>query len=103
MSELHVYTDGTDFVIAESPEDAVKAWEEWCSDTRDPEDYDPFHQLDDDYIFRLSVEYEDFNLSDPTYPQSSNIEQKDGFFAIAAPCRDWCAVNARGFFASTES
>ena len=99
---LHVFTDNTEFYIAESIEDAAAAWEELNDQKRDPEEYDPFHQMDDDFIFRLSVEYEDFNMADPTYPQSAIIEQKGGFFAIAATCRDWCAVNVRGFFCSTE-
>jgi hypothetical protein len=103
MSELHLFTDNTEFYIAESVEDAVAAWEELARDKRDPEEFGPFHQLDDDYVFRLSVEYEDFNMANSCYPQSAIIEQKDGYFAIAAPCRDWCSVNARGFFASTEN
>lgn len=99
---LHIFTDNVDFYIAESAEDAVAAWEEFSAEKRDPDEYDLFHQLDDEYIFKLNVEYEDFNMNDPSYPQSAVIEEKGGFYTVGASCRDWCATTGRGLLASMD-
>jgi hypothetical protein len=45
---LHVYTDDTDWVVAESAKDAEKAWEEDIGDVRDDATHAPFEPEPDD-------------------------------------------------------
>lgn len=81
MSELHVFYNDCDVVIAASPEDAGAVLAEIGCTLDNPEDY-PFVQWPDDKVFTVRDEH-------------GEVEGRK-------TCAEWAAGNGRGYLACTE-
>ena len=92
---LHVYANGvTEWIIAFSPEDAIRVWEETVGETYDLENYGEFCKEDDRK--KITFFNEDENMEIP-----KNAE-KISDMCYKATCREWADVLGRSFFCSTE-
>ena len=86
---LHCYTDGTDTVVALSPEDALLAWAEHIGDIEYRDEGDAsFGQLPDDKPLSIICD-EDGNPDDEGE-------------AITKTAAEWARDQGRGFLCSTE-
>ena len=93
--KLHVYAnDVTEWVIAYSPEDAIKVWEELVGETHDLENFGEFYQEDDEK--KITFFNEDENTEIP-----KNAE-KISELSYRATFREWADTLGRSFFCSTE-
>lgn len=85
MSDLRMYTDNTDTVIATSAEDALLVWAETHGDGYNDEHEGDWalnwSQIPDDKPVTLSYPAED---------------------AATMTAAEWCAKDGRGFWGSTE-
>jgi hypothetical protein len=104
IQRLHLFTDGTDTVAAYDEVDAVEVWEEYTEDSRDIF-ADPFAQVPDREIYKISYDSCDFRHGIATRPLFSKIEPGDGYgiySRISAPAWMWALHEGRGFVCSTE-
>ena len=100
---LHLYeNEGPDTVIAWSPEDAVKVWEETTGqEFIDEECGGEFYQVADSHEFTLFEE--ELKVPDPA-PKGGQIIEKnaDGSTKTKATARTWAEARGRCFLGSTE-
>ena len=81
-TELHVYRNEViDWVIASSPEDAARVWEEHTSGAPYPEEYGTWRQLPDSDVLPMNDEVEGHR---------------------EMTCAKWASLNGRSFLGSTE-
>jgi hypothetical protein len=96
---LQVYYNGSDWVIAESPEDAVKVWEETTGDTWQPyaEDGETF---DLDNKSTWGVNFEDEGDAKNYAPSGSKIvhEKPNDYFRVEATQQQWIDKQGRSWF-----
>ena len=101
MSELHVFAnDVTEWVIAESIEDAQKVQEELMGLPYDIEDCGEFSQCDDEKYFTLNCEDEYFDFAKPE--NAEKVIHKSGQVCYRAKFKDWIAAYGRSYLGSTE-
>lgn len=81
---MHLYANEADIYVAESAEDAVKAWEEDTGDTYDVEFYGAFGQIPDDKEITLYCEDE------PDEPSEKKTAS------------EWASATPRGMLGTTE-
>jgi len=74
----------TDWVIAESPEDATKVWEESCGDDYSEDDHGAWVVEPDDAVITMADDWDDTKTTKTT-----------------KTCAEW-AAEGRGFLCSTE-
>lgn len=114
--DKHLYTDGTDTVIATSIEDAEKIWGEWTGGSHHAdESEEPFVQVPDDENF--SVLFEEFDglpgTNGTIIPTKALIDRRsidnehdiswDVYdFRVSALAKDWAACNEPHFLCSSE-
>lgn len=101
--ELHVWTTGTDWVVAKSEKDAIAVFEETYGEIwTDYEDSEQWEILDPDTP--LSIFCPNANLCDFIVPGSAEREvlEGEGRVNFTAPCRDWIRLYGRGLLCSTE-
>lgn len=87
MTNLHVFSNGYDSVVAESVDDAWKVWEEYSGESRaDYEKAYPLKAVHDEELILLLVEN----------------RGNDAYIRVQATAAEWCQGNGRGFLCSTE-
>lgn len=101
MSNLHVFFNDTDWVVAADVQDAIAVWEEAVGDTwADYGDADDWRQLGPDDELRIWYEETDFNPDEQ--PEGAKIVKRDHRIAAICTAAAWAAHNGRGFLCSTE-
>ena len=98
---LHVFSnDVTDWVIAYSPEDAVKVWEETTGETYDRlEGWGDFEQEADD---KVSTMFETDTDNLPIPDKAIYVEEGEYSRTVKATNRAWADCRGRCFLGSTE-
>jgi hypothetical protein len=99
---LHVFSgDVPDWVVAHSPEDAVKVMEETVGDKYDVAESGVFTEIPDDHMFAL---FEDKGLPDADKaPENVQVISEDeNSFTRRATCRAWADCRGRCFLGSAE-
>lgn len=88
---LHCYTDDCDTVIAESVEDANRAWEAWSgpSGVHDPEAWD---QVPDEQTITIHCDAS----GAPSTPGDGGVGP------VTKTAAEWAAGRGRGFLCTTE-
>ena len=81
MKKLHVYKNECEWIIAESPKDAKKVWEETCGD---------FYQDDWDKFIRVPD-------SEPLFVTDEYGENK-----VFHTCLEWVELEGRSYLCTTE-
>lgn len=103
MNKLHVYYDyDSDWVIAESTEQASKIWREvmYIDQNDIPDDEINFIQEDDDK--ELSIYYEDIP-EDLTDKEKKEIYVAgNNWWRLTKTCGEWAEEYKKGFLCSTE-
>ena len=89
---LHCYTDDTDTVVAESPADAIKAWEEYVGDKWDTERNGEWDLVPDDKKFKIWCD----GAGNP------DEHEADGAQLIERTAAEWASSRGRGWLCSTE-
>lgn len=107
MSNLDFYTNGADIVIAESPADAAKVWEERTGDswTEDYESYEgPFECLDygPGRIIQLVWVDDDPQLNEVPTGGRIQMDTDTKRPAVSATVKQWIDFLGRTFFSSPE-
>ena len=102
---MDIFTDGTDTVIAESKEDAVKVWEETTGEKRS--DYYDDELAEWELVSpekELTIVYEDDPKRYPDkLPKNAKVHQKEPYlWAVTAKGSEWIEESGRGFLCSTE-
>lgn len=99
MSELHAYNNDADTVIAHSPDDAVKVWEETTGETYD-ESYSEFTQISDNLEYTL---YEEEAINPDPIPEGAVLVARGEYsYTYRAPVSAWIKARGRCFLGSTE-
>ena len=96
----HLYTNETDTVVAESPEDASKVWSDYTGEECDSEEY-PWSLIPDEENDSILFEEE----VNPEYiPDGAKVEKIDGVTRITATAGSWAKsrFSYDGFLCSTE-
>ena len=104
--KLHVFQNEHDWMIAESPEDATAAWNEWTGANLDDYDPDPWVQLPDDgELMMISESWK----GAPEGSEAKKLKRPkhryyphDGYWRIIARNEDWVQAIGRGLLGSTE-
>lgn len=91
-SELHCYTDDTDTVVAESPEDAIAAWEEYVGDKWDLEMNGAWDLVPDDRKLKIWCD----GMGTPDEPDANGAQ------VIERTAKEWADEQGRGWLCSTE-
>lgn len=98
---LQIWYNGSDSVIAESPEDAAKVWEETTGDSWQiyADDVDEW-RLEDKEI--ITVYYEDEGDRESHAPEGAEFgrRENEGYFYAKATQAQWIEKNGRGWFCS---
>lgn len=100
--ELNIYFDGNDWVIAESPADAVLAWEENGLNANYSETdgtAESWEQVQDD---ELTIVYEDDPNEILGVPDRASVEFDDGLWKVTASVKGWIEHQGRGFLCSLD-
>ena len=106
MTELKVFTNGTDTYVANSAEDCLQIWKEQIGDDYVSDGYgeanDWYEEKPDDYF---TIFFEDREEKD--FPRDGSFEvvethPKGWYIKMKAKNKDWVVWNGRGFLASTE-
>lgn len=82
MSTLHVYSNGTDTVVARSVDEAWLVWTKAIGEVKEDYPHDMWHQVPPEKMLRIHDENDD-----TTRKMSA---------------REWAVVMGRGFLCSTE-
>jgi hypothetical protein len=100
--QLHVFANEvTEWVIAYSPQDAVKVWEETTGDTYFPDDSGgAFVQEPDDN--ELTVDEEETIQPRPVPVGGALVEGREHSKVYRATMRAWADARGRCFLCSTE-
>ena len=102
IKQLYVFANEvTEWIIAESPEDAIKVWEQTIGEKYDIEECGgEFIQEDDDYIFTL---FQEETTNGYDFPLGAEIiEQGDGWSKTRANNRQWADLLGRCYLGSSE-
>ena len=97
--ELHFYSNGTDTVIAQSLEDAIKVWEE-TTGTDFSDDYDEFELLDVGDNGKIELHFVDDPPGAKDVPLGGRRVYPSPY--VEATQEQWIKQCARCFFSSTE-
>ncbi|NUP08379.1 MAG: hypothetical protein HOW73_20205 [Polyangiaceae bacterium] len=95
MSDLHVFTDDTDCVIARDVHDAVAVMRETYGEGYEPPNHDGVIELE-----QLADDAELTIWADPNGDVGE--PHADGNALLTQPCSAWIAKRGRGFLCSTE-
>ena len=87
---LHVWTNGTDTVIAEDRNDALRVMQEHTGDPCEEYDRDDWRVHPDDKVLPIRYEEGELDLPPGTKP------------VVTRTCAEWIAANKRGFLCTTE-
>jgi hypothetical protein len=103
IQRLHLFSNGTDTVVAFDEMDAIKVWEEWSGDQWDSS-YDPFERVSDRKMIKIQFEPCDFEYAKRDRPLLSKVVEKTDieYPYIAAPAWVWALNDGRCFLCSTE-
>ena len=96
---LEVYYNGSDWVIAESPDDAVKVWEETTGDIWQPY-ADDGETFDLDNKLTWGVNFEDEEDAKNYAPNGAKIvhEKPNDYFRVEATQQQWIDKQGRSWF-----
>lgn len=96
---MKVYSNGVEWVVAESPEDAIKVWEETIGEKYDADEYDPFEEKPDGKVLKIGTE----DIDDDFLPKDAMIRQvSDYVWEVTATMREWVDANGRGYLCTSE-
>ena len=107
MSDLHVYHDGeSEWIIAESPEEARRLWREATGYTDEdlPDDELEFTIQDDDEELHITVEDEEIlkGLSDEEANDLLDEDPNSGLKRATKTCGQWASEIGKGLLCSSE-
>ena len=103
MTELHMYTNETDTVIAYSPEDANAVLiEHWGMVEEDVEGLDDWHEWTDKEKFTLYYDQVPDEDDKPFMRRSLRSDHDNWEWMVKATVAEWIVLRGRGFFASSE-
>ncbi len=91
MTELHVFANEIEWVVAESMDDVEPAMKDSIGATYLPEDEIEWHQVNDDAPLKIWMHGDD--IAEPDQAGSRVVEKT---------CSEWAEQFGRGFLASTE-
>jgi hypothetical protein len=102
----HLFTDGTDTVIAVSDENADTVWKEWIDDDHDSM-RDPWRMIPDDKKFSVCFEDE---VEEDHLPEGAVIDRRDEdhpfcdsfTIKVTATAKAWADSKQNSFLCSTE-
>lgn len=99
---MKVYQFGPDWIVAESPEDALAAWAEaTCEDPADYLDDDgPPEEVDGADV--ISVHYDDLNDVPAALREEVEGTQDGGRLTIMLTAAEWATRERRGILCSSE-
>jgi hypothetical protein len=105
---MHIYTDGTDTVIANDIEEADRVFEQYCGDNHSRSD--PWRELPDDEHFDVMYEDPPGQYGDTVIPPEAFIEKASEDeplpypyqYIVTATVAQWAACNKPHFLCSTE-
>ncbi len=99
MSELQVWYNGSDHVIAENAEDAEKVWEETTGDSWQLYDADgESWEIDNKKYFNIA--YEEQEDRDANSPKSAEKRFEHGNYYAKASREEWIKITGRGWLCS---
>jgi hypothetical protein len=105
MSDLHVYYDGdSDWVIAESPEEALNVWREATDISKEDSKDIIFVQEPDEKKMPVAFE-DDMDLKDMTDDEANewlDQDKNNGWKRLTKTCKEWTESFGKGFFCSKE-
>lgn len=103
MSELQIYHNGNDWVVGNSPEDAMKIWNEYIGDNW----IDDLYGDADDFIG--IPQSESFTIAQEDMPEREHNPEfatwskgKRGLWRITAKAQEWADHNGRGWLCSMD-
>jgi hypothetical protein len=102
MSDLGIYGNGNDLVVARSPLDAIRVWNDFTTEDWVADLYGEVDDWSNVVAENISILQEDKPDKEHLPENASYSRAKNGLWIITAGPADWIEHNGRGWLASWD-